>query len=127
MTRDQLNVAYANAIADLAISPLIAEGGSLALNHYNRGEIVGKVLGGRNAVSKNSSRAAYAARLKQRAAKQAAKELFEQWQAGKKMFVSGAAFARHVVDCSHGVLTNPRVVERWVTGWRRELSGRHTH
>lgn len=47
-----------------------------------------------------------------------AKRLWQDWQEGRAMHKSGAAFARFVVDNTG--IENPETVERWMRAWRRE-------
>ena len=46
-----------------------------------------------------------------------ARELFEDWQAGRTIHASGAAFARHVVTSTSIEDTN--TVQRWMRQWRK--------
>lgn len=70
---------------------------------------------------RETARKGAAAKL-ERSPKQAAKsqafKLWEDWQANKLRFRSGAAFALYVVK-ELPELTSPKVVEGWVTEWRR--------
>lgn len=49
-------------------------------------------------------------------AKPKAKKLWQDWQDGKTVHKSGAAFARFVCEM-HPVIENPTTVERWVRQW----------
>lgn len=50
------------------------------------------------------------------AAKNEAFKLWQDWQEGKTLHKSGAAFARFVCD-KHPVLQSPSTVERWARKW----------
>ena len=52
------------------------------------------------------------------AAKTEAFKLWQQWQQGKALHKSGAAFARHVI-ATLPAIESSKVVERWVTDWQR--------
>jgi hypothetical protein len=58
------------------------------------------------------------------AAKVEAFKLWGDWQTGKTLHKSGAAFALHVV-VTLPVIQNTKTVERWVTAWRNESKNRH--
>jgi hypothetical protein len=51
------------------------------------------------------------------AAKADAFRMWQEWQAGRALYKSGAAFARHVVDSLP--LESTDTVERWVRVWRK--------
>lgn len=59
----------------------------------------------------------------QRDPKQAAKaevlRLWQDWQAGKTIHVSGAAFARHAV--ARTAIEDPNTVQRWMRQWRKTI------
>lgn len=48
-----------------------------------------------------------------------ARKLWQDWQAGRTRYKSGAAFARHVVDAFPDI-ESTKTVERWATQWRKE-------
>lgn len=50
------------------------------------------------------------------AAKIQAHELWLDWQSGRILFKSGAAFARHIVESSP--VESTKTVEKWITRWR---------
>lgn len=56
-------------------------------------------------------------------AKVKAFELWQDWQTGKALHKSGAAFARHVMNKLPD-LENQKTIERWVTHWRREAKAK---
>lgn len=59
------------------------------------------------------------AKSPKQAAKAKAKELWLEWQNGRAIHKSGAAFARHVVRTLPDI-ESEKSVERWVTEWREE-------
>ncbi|MET4570619.1 hypothetical protein [Rhodanobacter soli] len=61
------------------------------------------------------------ARDPKQAAKAEAFKLWSDWQAGKTLHKSGAAFARFVCD-KYPVLESPTTVERWARKWAVEKS-----
>jgi len=80
-----------------------------------------KIVDAKKQARRDLARRAAAVRL-ERSPKQAEKScahaLWKDWQAGKLSFRSGAGFARYVMDKVPG-LRNQKVIEGWVTGWRR--------
>lgn len=68
---------------------------------------------------KQKSRKGVEARLRndpKQAAKAHAFRLWRDWQTGKTVYASGAAFARHVVEQT--VIEDPNTVQRWMRNWR---------
>ena len=120
MSKGQLEKVYAEKAALLAVGGSASGDNPPSVRKHQFGVLVGKYEGRRSALSENGRTAAQNARPEQRAAKEQAMKLFEDWQSGKKIFQSGAAFARHVVEHSNKVLVSPKVVERWVTGWMKK-------
>jgi hypothetical protein len=59
------------------------------------------------------------ARDPKQAAKSAAFKLWQDWQTGKTLHKSSAAFHRHVLD-KLPVITSTKTVERWCKEWREE-------
>lgn len=53
------------------------------------------------------------------AAKVEALRMWTDWQAGKSIHASGAAFARKVVDLT--AIEDPNTVQRWIRQWRRSV------
>lgn len=51
------------------------------------------------------------------AAKAKAHQLWQDWQSGKALHKSGAAFARHVV--AHTNIEDTNTVQRWMRSWRK--------
>lgn len=66
------------------------------------------------------------ARDPKQAAKKEAFKMWQDWQANRTRYASGADFARHVLD-EQSALKNVKSVEAWVTKWRREAKGKNTH
>lgn len=58
------------------------------------------------------------------AAKAQALELWQEWQAGRAKYKSGADFARQVVK-SLTAIESTKTVERWMVKWRAEAKNRH--
>jgi hypothetical protein len=56
------------------------------------------------------------------AAKKQALNLWQDWQAGRAQYKSGAAFARHVVDSLP--IENEKTVQRWMKLWAAEIKNR---
>ena len=52
------------------------------------------------------------------AAKAGAFRMWKDWQTGKAVYASGAAFARHVVEQT--VIEDPNTVQRWIRKWRAD-------
>lgn len=72
----------------------------------------------RKAVAKKAAQAKLANDTKQ-AAKAKAKELWRDWQAGRTLHKSGAAFSRYVVQ-SLPAIESTESVSRWMRQWRTE-------
>lgn len=58
------------------------------------------------------------------AAKAQARKLWQDWQAGRTLHKSGAAFARHVVR-ELPILESTKVVERWTREWKAACKNSH--
>lgn len=58
------------------------------------------------------------------AAKKAAKTKWDEWQKGKSIHKSGAAFARHVVSALPEI-ESEETVKRWERAWRKETKNKH--
>lgn len=70
---------------------------------------------------KQKARKGVEARLQsdpKQAAKAEAFRLWRDWQTGKAVYASGAAFARHVVEQT--VIEDPNTVQRWMRAWRTD-------
>ncbi|MDE2382809.1 MAG: hypothetical protein KGL71_11460 [Xanthomonadaceae bacterium] len=68
---------------------------------------------------KQKARKAIKAKLQndpKQAAKAEAFQMWQDWQAGKAIHASGAAFARHVVEQT--AIEDTNTVQRWMRGWR---------
>lgn len=57
------------------------------------------------------------------AAKAEAFKLWQEWQAGRARYKSGAAFARHVIE-TYPILEDPVSAGRWVTQWRKHAKAK---
>jgi hypothetical protein len=83
-----------------------------------------KVSEARRAARQDLARKAAAAAIA-KSPKQADKSrvfaLWQEWQEGKFRFRSAAHFARHIMD-EFPTLQNQKVIEGWVTAWRRDAA-----
>ena len=97
--------------------------GTLADARPDIPEDLKRMLHGGAILHKLMNASANAARRLRSDPKQSAKadafKLWQDWRAGRALYKSGAAFARHVVDALPAI-ENTKTVERWVTQWRKD-------
>lgn len=76
-------------------------------------------IAGRKALKQQARMGVRARLLKdpKQAAKAEAFRMWQEWQAGKAIHGSGAAFARRVVDLT--AIEDPNTVQRWMRQWRK--------
>ncbi|MEA9471147.1 hypothetical protein [Xanthomonas campestris] len=69
---------------------------------------------------RSRAKKAIAAKLRKdpkQAAKSQALKIWQDWQSGRAIHASGAAFARHVVETT--AIDDPNTVQRWIRQWRK--------
>lgn len=85
-----------------------------------RARAIDERIAGNKALSQKARRGITAKLQKdpKQAAKAGAFRMWQDWQTGKAVHASGAAFARHVVEQT--VIEDPNTVQRWIREWRAD-------